>query len=284
MSSLSDSVSKIAFDALVYEIDVTPKPGLVDRNNSGSHLDMTNELLKKSACAISPFIGMAAETGYRTHSLLPEDAFPKLQEIGLSAEKKMFSVTNGVNTHKGAIFSFCLLSGAFGRILFSHVPASDEILSCAAALSEKHILQSLEKAKAHPLTHGDAALQKAGLQGARGEALSGFPSLRDIALPALTHALSKGHSLNDAGVYTLLCLIKDVDDTCIYARGQEEGLSCSKALSEKALKGDFLKEALLMDELFIQKRLSPGGCADLLAAAMFINILIQTKWEEYTCE
>ena len=109
-------------------------------------------------------------------------------------------------------------------------------------------------------------------------------SVLNIAYPALQSALENGYSENDAGVFALLNLISKVDDTCIYARGGTDGLSFAKSLASKALQGDFMKEAATVDSLFIKKRLSPGGCADLLAAAMFIKILIQSKWEEYTCE
>ena len=46
----------------------------------------------------------------------PEETFPLLRKLGLEAEKTMFSVTDGVNTHKGAVYLFGILLGAFGRL------------------------------------------------------------------------------------------------------------------------------------------------------------------------
>lgn len=59
--------------------------------------------------------------------------------------------------------------------------------------------------------------------GARGEAASGFPNIRNIALPALKAALASGKSLEQAGVYALLHLITVVEDTNLIARGGSEG-------------------------------------------------------------
>ncbi len=284
MNRLSGFVSRAAYQALLFEANVTPKPGLVDKNNSGAHEDMTLSMLLESAKAIAPHIGQCAQTGFETKNAAFEKAFFALQKIGLQAEAAMKTATGGVNTHKGAIYCFCLLAGAFGRNLGAETISPDILCRTAALFSKESSGASLSVASQTPVTHGDIAFQKAHLSGARGEALSGYPSILKIALPALESAFQKGFSENDAGVYALLHLISSVDDTCIYSRGGLEGLLLSKSLASEALKGNFLKEAERIDSIFTLKRLSPGGCADLLAAAMFIKILIQSKWEEYTCE
>lgn len=282
MSVLSDFASRAAYRALCFEANVTPKPGLVDRNNTGAHSDMTLSMLLESARAIAPYIGRCAQSGYDTKDAPFESAFTALREIGLQAENAMIETTGGINTHKGAVFCFCLLAGAYGRCL--KTATAETICKTASLLYQEASKSSLLAASRSPVTHGDIAYQKASLPGARGEALSGFQSVLKIAYPTLEYALKKGCSENDAGVYALLHLISKVDDTCIYFRGGTEGLALSKSLAFKALQGDFMKEVENIDSLFIKKRLSPGGCADLLAAAMFIKILIQSKWEEYTCE
>ncbi len=281
---LTDFVSDSALRALTFEANVTPKPGLVDRNNVGAHPDMTLDMLIKSAEAISPYIGKCAQSGFSTRNLPPEIAFESLKTIGLQAERAMFQATNGTNTHKGAIFCFCLLSGAYGRLIETKSVTPESICETASRLSEKAMRFSLTNAKNNPLTHGDAAYRLKSISGARGEALTGYPSLLNIALPAFAHAKQMGFPLNDAGVYTLLSLIANVDDTCIYTRGGSEGIALAQSLAAKALSSGFMTEAENMDSIFIKKRLSPGGCADLLAAAMFIKILTSTEREEYTCE
>lgn len=281
---LADFVSSAALYALSFEASVTPKPGLVDQNNTGSHEDMTLSMLLESAKAISPFIGQCALSGFETKSSSYDDAFSHLQKIGLQAENAMNGITCGVNTHKGAIYCLCLLSGAFGRLLDAEPVTPDSLCRTASLLAKKACISSLSNASRAPVTHGDIAYKNSNLQGARGEALAGYPSILTLALPALENAFEKGYTENDAGVKTLLTLISKVDDTCIYSRGGYEGLLLSKSLATKALEGDFIEEAARLDSIFIQKRLSPGGCADLLSAAMFIHRITNIKREEYLCE
>ncbi|MBE5790833.1 MAG: triphosphoribosyl-dephospho-CoA synthase [Clostridiales bacterium] len=284
MTQLIDFVKNAALYALTFEANVTPKPGLVDRNNTGAHQDMTLSMLLKSAETIAPYIGACAQSGLDTKKSPFEIAFHSLQSIGLEAEKAMFKANGGVNTHKGAIYCFCLLAGAFGRLMGEGEISAEAILKTASELSKKASFGSLETARLFPSTHGDFAYKNACLSGARGEAISGYPGILHVALPALEDALHKGFSENDAGVYALLHLISKTNDTCIYSRGGIHGLKLSKSLAGEAIKGDFLKNAERMDIIFINKRLSPGGCADLLAAAMFIKILIQSKREGIICE
>lgn len=284
MKKLSCFTEKTALYALLFEANVTPKPGLVDRNNTGSHEDMTHSMLIKSAEAIAPFIGQCACAGFETKDASFETAFFALRMLGLQAEDAMKAATGGVNTHKGAIYCFCLLAGAFGRLICSGSVTPESILDTASLLAQKAPNASMEDACRSPVTHGDIAFQKARLPGARGEALNGYPSILRIALPSLRSALQKGFSENDAGVYALLALISKVDDTCLFSRGGLEGLHYAKALASKALNADFVSEAAKMDSLFTNLHLSPGGCADLLAAAMFINKLTSSEREEYICE
>ena len=281
MTKLSDLVRNAALYALSFEANVTPKPGLVDRNNTGAHQDMTLSMLLKSAETIAPYIGACAQSGLDTKESSFEIAFHALQAIGLEAEKAMFKANSGVNTHKGAIYCFCLLAGAFGRLAGEKEISAEAILQTASELSKKASGDSLDAACNFPSTHGDFAYKHAHLSGARGEALSGYPSILNIALPALECALQRGFSENDAGVYALLHLISRIDDTCIYSRGGINGLEISKSLAEDALKGDFLKNAERMDMIFINKRFSPGGCADLLVISLMLffleeNALIST--------
>ena len=282
MIALSGFVSRAAYQALCFEANVTPKPGLVDKNNTGAHRDMTLSMLLESAQAIAPYVGKCARSGFDTRTASFENAFSYLRKIGLQAEEAMNKATGGVNTHKGAIFCFCLLAGAYGRC--AGAASAESVCHTASLLAHESLRASLESASRSPVTKGDIAFHKAHLSGARGEALAGYPGIVSIALPALESAQKMGYCENDQGVYALLRLIAAVDDTCIYSRGGPEGLLFSKALASEALKGDFISEAGKIDSLFIEKRLSPGGCADLLAAAMFIKILTSKKWEEYTCE
>ena len=79
-------------------------------------------------------------------------------------------------------------------------------------------------------------------------------------------------SRNDCGVFTLLTLIRHVRDTNVLKRGGEYGLRWLRKNADEALKsGDFMKYAIELDTKAIEKNLSPGGCADLLALTYFIH-------------
>jgi triphosphoribosyl-dephospho-CoA synthase len=51
-----EQLARLAWQSLVAEAELTPKPGLVDRRSSGSHSDLSLELMRKSADAIAPYL------------------------------------------------------------------------------------------------------------------------------------------------------------------------------------------------------------------------------------
>ncbi len=103
------TVSEMAYNALLKEVKLTPKPGLVDLNNSGSHKDMDVELFLRSAKTLRPFFEKFISIGMNSLTYDFSILFNKLRISGIEAEQEMFSETGQVNTHKGAIFSFALI-------------------------------------------------------------------------------------------------------------------------------------------------------------------------------
>lgn len=106
----------LAREALEKEVMLTPKPGLVDQANNGSHTDMDLELFMKSAKALQGYFEQCARMGEDYDGTFPA----KLREAGIQAEEVMLKATGGVNTHKGAIFSmgilcYCLAQEPFGN-------------------------------------------------------------------------------------------------------------------------------------------------------------------------
>ena len=128
--------------------------------------------------------------------------------------------------------------------------------------------------KANGKTAGEIAYIKYGARGIRGEAIDGFPTLKAIAIPVYKRALEKENK-NDAGVITLLHLIANIYDTCLYKRGGNEGVAYARsyagALTSK--RNITLDDVRRMDADFIEKNLSPGGSADLLALTYFLSEL-----------
>ena len=59
----SKKIARLACQALLYEVAATPKPGLVDRANSGSHKDMDFFTFQASAAALWPYFETCARIG-----------------------------------------------------------------------------------------------------------------------------------------------------------------------------------------------------------------------------
>ncbi len=260
----------LAVQSLLQEVRTTPKPGLVDQRNNGSHPDMDLALFTASAESLRPYYIECVRIGRETRNRSPEDCFLQLRAAGLEAERAMYRATGGINTHKGAIFTLGLLCGGFGRLWGEEWPAADGLLEVCAALGRCALAAdfgSLTEAK----TAGERLYLSKGIRGIRGEAAEGLPSVKNIALPACRKALARGLTPNDAGVVTLLHLIAQVEDTNLIKRGGEAGAAWAAAEAKKLLPWPNREQVEALDDTFIQRNLSPGGCADLLAAAYFLE-------------
>lgn len=276
--ALADSawIAAKAVESLIDEVRTTPKPGLVDRRNSGSHTDMDMAHFAASAKALEPYFTECVRIGQDTQQLPPQDTFPLLRQAGLRAEQVMYQATGGVNTHKGAIYTMGILCGSLGRLWTAEHPIGevDGILSQCALITEDAARADLSSAD--DTTAGQRLYRKYGLTGIRGEAAAGFPSIARISLPVFQRGLNSGLSSNDAGIVALLHLIARVEDTNLYHRGGPEGAVYAASAAKTLLTQTSLPNLEQLEELdnaFILRNLSPGGCADLLAATYFLHAL-----------
>lgn len=277
-------IGRIAHRALICEANVTPKPGLVDRENSGAHRDMDLKLFCKSADALRPWFADCARIGLAMRDAAPEQVFGRLRKRGIEAERAMFAATNGVNTHKGALFSLgilCCAAAMEGE--GTGVPA---ILDRAAALAQPALgdLTALHPGDAR--TGGEVQYLNSGRTGVRGEAAAGFPHARNCGLPALEDGLERGRTaglrgeelFNHACLRALLALMTCVEDSNILRRSGSEALrsvqSRAKALLERGFTMDDLRR---MNDDFVRENLSPGGSADLLAVTIFLYEIQNTN-------
>lgn len=269
-----DAVADLAKKALLDEVHTTPKPGLVDENNQGSHKDMDIPLFTRSAESLRPYFLACFEIGRDHQERSPEETFSLLRQAGIEAEKQMFAATGGVNTHKGAVYTMGLLCGSIGRLWQAGAPfaGAESILQEAASLAFAAVQADLSAIDT-PKTPGEALFLKKGLTGIRGQAAAGFPAIREISLPAFTRALAQGKSQNDAAVIALIHLIAQVEDTNLYHRGGSEGAAFAKAAAKALLPSPEMGDVEMLDAQFIARNLSPGGCADLLAATLFLSAL-----------
>lgn len=182
-ATLPERISEAAVRALIREAETTPKPGLVDRRNNGSHPDMSLEMLLRSARSLKPYFCECARAGMK---LEEADAFPTLRALGMEAEKTMLNSTGGVNAHKGAIFSLGLLAASAAACLRSFEADAEKICARAGRMAAPHMEAHFRSLRAETAySFGDRLFLATGLRGARGEAADGFPSVLRIALPAL---------------------------------------------------------------------------------------------------
>lgn len=269
-------VADRAVSSLIEEVNTTPKPGLVDRRNNGSHNDMDLSLFYRSAESLNDYFSDCFSIGHRTASERPETTFLQLRARGLEAERAMFEVTDGVNTHKGAVYSFGVLCGALGRLWDGVFPIADlntllsecpELVHRSAAVDFLNVLED---------TAGLRCYREYRLAGVRGEVESGFASVARYGLPAFESALNGGLNANDAGVYALLHLVAHVGDTALFHRGGADGATFAADAARALIESDAFPttaDVEALDDAFIERNLSPGGCADLLAVTYFLHHL-----------
>lgn len=269
-ADLADRLASLAQRALLYELAVTPKPGLVDRHNSGAHRDMDFFTFLDSASVLPAYFRDCALLGLERSE---ERVLEALRYRGQCAETRMLEVTRGVNTHKGAIFSLGLLCGAAGLCCrAARWPGVEELCEAAARLSGP-LLDAFSQGT--PDTAGLRLHRELGVQGARGEAARGFPTVRQAALPTLRKALARGWTLEQAGVMALLALLESAEDTNLLHRGGKDRRAevAQRARALLGAEAPPIREVQSMDAEMIAQNLSPGGCADLLAVAFFLHFL-----------
>lgn len=275
---LPNTIAALAVEALLFEAAATPKPGLVDRMHNGAHDDMDFFTFQASAAALSPYFLEFVKAGMQHAHEAPSALLVPLQNIGRKAERAMLQRTHGVNTHKGAIFSFGLLLGAAGYLYNQNKRLTAEAVAHGASqicvgLCAAHFRYADEKPTP---TKGEAAYLQYGLTGARGEAEAGFPLVLHHGLPLYRQRRQAGVSVNDALVDGLCILMAQNMDTNILGRRDMQTLRSLQEKAARALRlggmGSVLgREAIAkLDAELVEQWVSPGGSADLVAVTHFL--------------
>lgn len=270
-------IAALAVESLIAEVRTTPKPGLVDCRNNGSHTDMDIDTFTASANALNPYFEKCVKIGQETADLPPAETFPALRDAGLEAERAMYRATNDVNTHKGAIYTMGILCGSLGRLWTPEAPfaETDAILSLCKEMTALSV--KADFAAMTGVTAGERLYLQKGLTGIRGQVAAGLPAAADIALPVFERCLKNGFSPNDAGAVTLVHLIAQVEDTNLYHRGGDAGAAFAADSARALLPDPTIAQIEELDDAFIPRNLSPGGCADLLAVTYFLHSLKQGR-------
>ena len=266
MNAWSDTaLADRAVSALLDELDTYPKPGLVSRVDSGAHADMDYDLMLRSAESLrAPFVAVAGagRAGASFRGVLVP--------LGIEAERTMLAATGGVNTHRGALFTLGLLVAAMAR--------AGQRWDARAVLVETWGAELAAHAEEESVaTHGAKVRRDLGAGGVRAEASRGFPSVFDLALPAWRAARAAGLPSEAARVETLFVLMQSVEDTNVLFRGGRAAAAHVRAAAAGFLEQGgcraegWFGRAEQIHRDFVRRNISPGGCADLLAAAMLLE-------------
>jgi holo-ACP synthase / triphosphoribosyl-dephospho-CoA synthase len=276
-------LASLALKAILYEISLSPKPGLVGRFEKGAHQDMDYFTFLDSTSVLAGYFEEIALSGYLFYGDDLREALPLIRTVGLKMEASMFSATDGVNTQKGLIFliGLSLFSAAYSIArdrTFALARGRDTIKAICANLVQKELRATASDEK----THGKICFQRYGLEGAgvRKEAEDGLPSVFERGLQELKSALAGSDKatasvqMNRALIKTLLRLISVTNDTNILHRKDMQILKTVQHMAQQTLDAwNGEAEAERYEKLLDycqRENVSPGGSADLLAVTVFL--------------
>lgn len=277
-------IGHLASMALQAELDTTPKPGLVDRNDNGAHRDMDHALMQRSIKALHPYFVRLAQLGFTDK----QPCHDEIVNIGIEAEREMFKVTGGVNTHKGALFSIGLAAVALAGEAFSRITQAERCGTMAYNDVNSKQIQSLSNSIASLArlfpdtngTHGSKAKANNILKGALDNAREGYTQLFKAWLPFYIDRIADGD--NYALHKTLLRIMCDLDDTNIVYRTSMETMQEVKTEARQMLDTsrnivNFEAALQAMNTDYIHRNISPGGSADMLSLVVFLSCVVRKQ-------
>ncbi|WEV70938.1 triphosphoribosyl-dephospho-CoA synthase CitG [Lactobacillus sp. ESL0785] len=268
---MTNSITQNALRALLYEVATEPKPGLVDPHHSGPHPDMNIYTFIDSSLSLTQYLTDAVIIGRNFKQTDLRQMFFLLRQKGISAEKAMFTATEGINTHKGAIFALGIFTCAesYSQIQNTNLFTTIRHMCCGLV---KHDLGNLHQ----PQTAGEQEFIKYGYGGARAEAEQGYPLVEKVALPFLKNSTG---SLQVRLLDTLMKIATVANDSNLIKRaGNPQVINWlhQQAKTYLALGGyatpQGRKKLQELNQACLEHNYSLGGCADLLIVTIFVGL------------
>ena len=242
------------------ELAVTPKPGLVDRRDNGSHPDLSFALMSASAQLLPRYYGDLLQRFHR------QDSLEGYVLAGREAETRMVQAIH-TNGHKGYIF----LSGL---VLLAACQCQGRMTDLRPAIADLAarffaFLPALD-------SHGVRLRAQCGLGGIRVEAEAGLPAVFDHGWPAYRAALAEGCLPEEAAFHLLAALMQTVEDSTAVQRCSLEGLArlrrdgqtLQKLLGQGQNPEPFLAT---LNEDYRRANLTMGGVADCMALTFALD-------------
>jgi holo-ACP synthase/triphosphoribosyl-dephospho-CoA synthase len=271
-----------ASKAILYEISLSPKPGLVSFHNSGSHADMNFFTFLNSSASLTPFFREFCLLGYN-YSGKYEEVLGQIRHIGLRAEKAMFEATHTINTHKGIIFLFGVSLFSISKLVSEKEGYNDaEFRAMVMKICKNMVANELVNTTNKAITNGEKVYVKYGIMGAgvRGEVEQGFPSVFHKSQAYFEQYLTSfsytnQHEIQHILQTGLLKIMAVNNDSNILHRSNLETLIHIQTLAKKAIANNIAYAQL--NEYCLAKNISPGGSADLLSVALLLHFVKNEK-------
>lgn len=270
-------VGQYLTQAILLEVSTHPKPGLVTRLSNGAHKDMSIFTFMMSSAVLSKAFNDLQDIGQAHRGTLVE-LFCKLRSYGVGAEAELLRVTKGVNTQRGSLFAGGIVSAVSGYAMNMGL-SRDALLPLIKEMAAGLVARELKNLDHAAMTAGEKLYYKYGITGIRGEVENGFPSVVNYGLPALEDAFDKGATINDALVHALISLMTVVEDSNVIWRTDYDTLLEVQRIAKNILSlGSVFTEKGRMaiaetERYFLQRRISPGGSADLLSVTITLYLL-----------
>ena len=277
INKVSLAIGSLATQAMLYEVSCFPSPGLISPVSNGSHKDMNYYTFIDSTSVLSRYLPLFVQEGFSEKSC--KDIFCSIRSIGIEAEKDMFEITKGINTHKGMLFLIGIACAAIGKAIyekknFNEIQYIIKEMTKGIVQEELALLQNKEA-----LSHGEKLYFKYRTEGIRGEVEKGIPTVFNLSLNFYRN--NADLSINDRLVHTLLGIMQICDDSTIIHRHSPEVLEEVKEKAKAIIASGGMKTSCGREQInslcneFIEKNISPGGSADLLGVTVFLYLVEQ---------
>ena len=270
------TLAKMAVRALYFEVKAYPKPGLVSFTDAGAHHDMNGETFYRSLFTLRHYFYQITKKG------LVNDSFEELKQVAIDAEQRMLGKTQGVNTHRGAIF-------ALGLVCVSVIRLAQEKMQFTPEDVRRQILKDwprhLVNHLGSPESHGALVRQRYKVVDAKQMAIHGYDLIFQL-LPDFISLFIETHSLDTVCLFAYSELLLHMDDTNIIYRKGKLALDYAKNRVAELLTIRCVhtrqKKALELHQLFSETGISPGGVADLISVLLFLGQLFCDQLRDYS--
>jgi len=256
MTAHLEKLAKNLVRGAFMELYLTPKPGLVDLCDSGSHPELSVPRMEASLKIVSLYLMDLCDA-----VLCGEDLAAQVR-LGIAAERAVQRAV-GTSCHKGYIFL-----GGLVLCASACIPKPDEaaLRSSIASLAAMFFEQG-DPGAAHRVRN---RFQGGGI---REEALAGLPSLFDEALPVFRREMANGGNRGSAVFAMLGRLMQTVEDSTTLRSGGRSGLKTVREDGRYlermvAQRDDFLGFLAQRNSHYASRKLTMGGVAGLLALGL----------------